>query len=476
MAETLRIPHRASESRIDWRIWKRYLYLGLIANVLLWGTALIYLQLAPKKYTSDWMVTLPPSGEQTNISFPAAGASSVTPSVEGSSYDLRSNYQYIASSISVLKAAAASLNMNVSDFGSPRITSLKNTTLMRIECEGNSPEEAQLKSIALHKALEARLSELRTQEAAQREASLQSSLASSQKRLKDAQQSLSNYKTRSGFSSGQQITELVSSIEQMRRQRAQLLTQQQQSEARLSQLLADSSNSQQSAQQASDALRLQSDSQFQQILSNYTQSKAALVDLSSKYTPYNPTVVNTKERLGANQVALLARSQSLLGKSVSLGYIKQLSLNNTGASGSPRQQLFQQIVAAQADKQGLQAQTEETSQQMAVLEGRLKTLVQQQTTLDNLQRDVQMAEAIFASTLARLDVRNSNVFGSFPLVQLIKEPMPGSLTKPNTLFVLVGTTLGSIFLTAGILSIQFRNRKVQSRRRVESARLNSVRL
>lgn len=476
MAETLRIPHRTLGSKIDWRTWKRYLNLGLIANAAVWGTALTYLQFAPKTYTSDWIVTLPPSGEQAAISLPGVGTStSFTPAFGADSYDMRASYQYIVNSPPVLGAAAASLNMSGKEFGNPRMTLIQNTTLMRFECEGDTPEEAQLKSLALHKALETRLNELRSQEAAQKEASLQSALASSQNKLINAQQRLSEYKTRSNFSSAQQVVGVLSSIEQLRKERAQMLAQQQHSEARLQQLMADASNSNLPPQQVADALKLQSDLQFQQILSNYAQAKATLVELGAKLTPDNPSIVNAQNRLDVNQAALLAQSQSILGKSVDLGYVSQLGLNNAVSSNSARQQLFQQIVAVQADRQGLQAQAQETSRQMDLLEDRLRTLVQQQTVADNLMRDVQIAEAIFTSTLARSDIRNSNVFGSYPLIQVLKEPgLPGSPSDPKTLHVLLGATLGSLFLTAGILSLWLRQRMLQSPNRAEAKRRRYV--
>lgn len=461
MTETFGIPHSASESRVKWGRWQRYLGLGLVFNAAIWGTALHYLAVALQTYTSEWMVILPPAGESSNVSVPGIGvATSSSNSAYGSAtYDPRENYKHIAQSETVLRAAATFLDMDLGKFGIPRIKVIDNTTLMQFEGEGASPKEAQLKSLALYKALEARLYQLRTQQAGRKQIGLQTALNFSQNNLIKAQQRLSEYKARSGFTSGEQIVNLSNNIEQLRRERSQILAQLQQSGAHLRQL---STNLKLSAQQATDAFSLQADPQFQQTLSDYGKSSAALVVLSSKYTPNNPAVIDEKAKRDATQAALLARSQSLLGKSVSFGYIQQLSLNNTVSTGSSREKLFQDLVSVQANKQGLQAQAQEVDRQLALLENKLKTLAQQQSKVDDLQRNVQIAEAVFSSTLARLDIGKSDIFGSYPQIQLVKEPsLPKMPSAPNKQFVLLGAALGSLFSTAGLVSLGLRNRPLE---------------
>ncbi|MFN6066460.1 MAG: hypothetical protein ACK45T_04675, partial [Pseudanabaena sp.] len=124
------------------------------------------------------------------------------------------------------------------------------------------------------------------------------------------------------------------------------------------------------------------------------------------------------------------QASSLLGRRVNLAVLQQLSIKSE--SGSSRESLFRDLVAIQTEQQGIVAQTEALSNQIEELEARLKIIVQKQSKLDNLQREVQIAEAVFASTLAKLDLGKSDIFISYPITQLLAEPnLPDEKTSPK---------------------------------------------
>jgi uncharacterized protein involved in exopolysaccharide biosynthesis len=76
-------------------------------------------------------------------------------------------------------------------------------------------------------------------------------------------------------------------------------------------------------------------------------------------------------------------------------------------------------------------------------------------------RDVQIAEAVFSSTLARLDLSKSNVSSSYPQIQIFTEPtIPTAASAPNKKLVLLGAALGSLFCTNGLLLLWLRDRKI----------------
>jgi uncharacterized protein involved in exopolysaccharide biosynthesis len=83
--------------------------------------------------------------------------------------------------------------------------------------------------------------------------------------------------------------------------------------------------------------------------------------------------------------------------------------------------------------------------------------------LDALKRDLQIAEAVFSSTLARLDIGRSNASGSYPLLQLLAEPsLPEAPSSPPPQLVLLGATLGSLFLTMGLVLLWRRQQRQTS--------------
>ncbi|MEW5860945.1 MAG: hypothetical protein AB1861_26830 [Cyanobacteriota bacterium] len=444
--------------------WKFYLFLGLLGlaiNSALWAAVLFYLKTAKPNYVSEMVLALPGAGSDARVSLPNLGNASYenqSPYANSAVQDPREVYKVIAASEPVIKLAAKNLNIPVEDFGSPRIKLVQNTTLMMFEFKGDTPEEAHKKNLALLEAFQERLNKLRNQEISQRDAGLQSSLIASQRKLEVAQKRLSDYKARSGLSGNEQVTSLATNIELLRKQRAEIVAQQQQATARLQQL---SGNLNLSAQQAADAFALQTDQLFQQYLQTYNEASSSLVVLESKFLPENPTVAREQARRDAAKVALVQRSQSVLGRPVTEQTLAQLNLSST-TSGAAREKLFQDLVVVQTEQQGLQAQAQELDRQINQFASRLKILAQQETTLEALKRDMQVAEAVFSSTVTRLDIGRSNALGSYPLIQMLAEPtLPDAPFAPKKKFALLGAGLGSLFLTTGLVTLGLYKHKNQ---------------
>jgi len=439
--------------------WIPYSLLGLAANTAMWGLAFFYIKVTPPAYTSNWTLSLPGTVTNTKVNLPNSGTASseaVSP-YANTAQDPRENYKFIATSEQVQRTAATQLNIPQEKFGQPRIKIVNNTTLMNFELSGRTPEEAQKKSLAFYKAFQARLNELRTEEVAQREAKMQEPISDAQKKLAIAQKRLSDYQVRSGLASTTQIEQLSNTIEELRKKRAEVGAQQQQSSASLRQL---STNLDVNALQASDAFILKADQLFQQYLKEYSASTATLVLLNSKYLPDNPAVVREQSKLDSVKAALLARSKSLLGRPVDEATLAQLNIGGSDQSGTSRELLFKDLVTSQVEQQGLKANVQELDQQIAQLEARLKTLAQSGSTLEALRRDLQLAEAVFSSTLASSDLGKSQLLGSYPEVQLLAEPsLPDSPTSPKKKLVLLGAALGSLLLDTGLGLLWFHKRR-----------------
>jgi uncharacterized protein involved in exopolysaccharide biosynthesis len=439
--------------------WQRYLLLGLATNIAFWGSAFLYLKLTPPTYTSSSAVNLPGTWSNANVTLPDIGQANyenVSPYASLATQDPREIYKFLAESEPVMKAAAAQLNMSLEEFGEPRLKVIVNTSLMTVDFKGASPEEARNKSLAFYKAFGARLNELRVQEANQRQIGYQDALTASQKKLETVQNRLSNYKASSGLSSDNQISDLTTNIEQLRRQRAEIVAQQQQSSTRLKEL---STNLKVSAGQATDAFVIQTDQIFQQNLKDYSEASATLDILNGKFLPNYPTVIRERGKRDAAEKALIARSQLLLGRPISLETLKQLNLNNNN-SNTAKEALFQELITVEAEQKGLTAQAEAIEEQIAQLESRLRTLTQKGATLDSLKRDTQVAEAVFSSNLAKLDITKSTSSSSYPLIQIVTEPnLPKNPSSPKEKLVLLGAASGSLFVSLGLLLLWWRERK-----------------
>jgi uncharacterized protein involved in exopolysaccharide biosynthesis len=426
----------------------RYLALGVAANALIWSFAMVFLKQSKPVYTSSWTLSIPDGIRSTTVNLPGLGSATEqqrNPFANDVS-DPREVYKAIIGSKPVVDAAEKRLGYDV---GKPRVEIVDNTTLMSLSITGDSPDEAQSKATAINEAFQARLNELRLQETVRQEQGLQTVLTNARKKLEDAQRRLSDFKARSGYVSDTQVTQLSNSIEDLRRKRAESVAQQQQAAARLNQL---SANLQLSPPQAGEAFVLKADPLFQKYLQNYSESNATLIVLNSKFGPNHPLVIRERSRQDAARTALLSRSQSLLNRPVDQGTLARLNIGESN-NVSALENLFQNLVIGQIDERGLVAQSQELERQIAGLEGRLSALAKQGATVDILTRDMQIAQTVFASTLARLDVSKLDAFGSYPAVQVLEDPsLPNSSSSPNRKIVLLGAGLASLFVISALIS------------------------
>jgi len=445
--------------------WRFYLLMGLALNQIIWGATFIYLKVRSPEYTSKWAIAVNGVKSSTNVNLPGIGeASSYSDSPYNSqTSDVRENYKYIAESDEVLEMAAKQLDIPNKEFGKPRVKILDNSTLMEFKIKGNSPKDAQTKAIALQTALSMRLDELRRQEVAHQAKDMETGISPAREKLQIAQQQLTNYKALSPLSSNEQLQNLTTNLEQLRRQQAETVAQLQQATARVTQLTTDLGLS---TPQAVDALILQSDSLFQQYLADYTKASAELVKLEPKFVPSAPVVVSKQQEKDASQTALLQRGQSLLKRPVSQDTIKQLSLSS-GGSSPQRANLFQELVSLREQQQGLQAQAQELNQQITKLESRLASLSEQESKLDTLQRNVKIAEAVFSSNLTKQELSKSDISVAYPPASLVIRPrLPEESSAPKKELVLLGTAMSSFFFTTGTTLLWLRDRKIEKNKEI----------
>lgn len=447
-----RLPHPkawwSSLSRTDKLRWSRYFLVSGATNGLIWGSSLLFLATAKPVYTSSWALILPGNINAVSLNLPEIGQASASSGSSGgasSSFDPRANFEYIFTSEQVIRQAAKNAQLPLKKFDEPRIKNIDNTTIMQIEVTGPAPEEARRKSYALYDALRQRLNELRSSEIQQREVPTQTILRDTQAKLAAAQRKVSAYKLKSGINSIEQVEALSTNIEQLRRDRAQFASQQAQADGKVQKL---SSSLGITAAEAADAFKLQVDQIFQQNLKDYSEATATLKVESSKFGPNNPRIRKEVKRQQAAQQALQRRASQLLGRPPLANVLTRLAL---GTSGSGRDALFQSLVTDQSTASGAAAQVRKLDQQIASLEDRLRWMSQRQSTLESLQRDEQIAQAVFASTLAKLDLGQGDLFAAFPLVQIAVEPsLAERPTFPQKGLVLAGSAIGSILTTAGL--------------------------
>ena len=435
-----------------------YLAIWLIGNIVLWSTALIYLKFKAPSYVSSWKITLPGASSSNSISLPEIGqASSSSESPYNSDIsDPRETYKILLSSGRVIEPAAEQLNITTEEFSQPKVKIIDNTTLMELAIEGKDPQIAKQKALTLQNVFEAELNRLRQAEVAQRDKSSIETIEDAETKLQDARKKLSDYQASSGLFSRQQLEDLSKNIEELRREKVQVASQQRRTQGELNRLLDELDVS---VEQASNILSLRSDRLFQQYLDNYSQISTELVNLEAKYLPSHPIAIAKREEQARAENALIQRAKTIVGQSVSLPTVKQLYLKSSQNSESNRADLLQEAIALQTQAKGLEDQNQELERQILQLEAKLSGSSEGTSKLENLRSNLQIAEAVYSSLLSKLELSKSNASNTYPTVSLLTQPnLPAKPSEPKTGLILLGSAMGSFFLTTGLLSLWWRDR------------------
>ncbi|MEM9087188.1 MAG: hypothetical protein AAGC93_00415 [Cyanobacteria bacterium P01_F01_bin.53] len=438
-----------------------YLGVGLLANTLIWGLAIAYLALSPKTYTSEWGVKVLGTAPEVDVSLPdglrtsAAAGNSKKLTAE----DPRSDYVYLIQSPDLTKEAADQVGVTVEDFGELKITTNAQSSLMEFVIEGETPQMAQKKARALHMVLDRRIDQLRKAELVRRERETKSSLESARGKVEQAQNELSAYRIASGLNSESQIEDLAVSIEQLRREYSQALAQEKGLNSRVQQLSVDINESSAGAE---DAYRLQGDPVYQSQFQEYGVVSAAYTDLSSQLGDQHPQVVAKRAELEGLAAAVESRGSFLLGRQVDQSVLTQLApLGLDPRVSASRGELYKAAVTDRANQVGLQSQTQELANQIAVLEERLRRLSQDKVKIDRLNRDLQTSEALFASSVAKLNLNENDIYSIYPPIQLATEPTLPDEDKnisPSPTVAIVGALAGSFLVVTGLLLLWVNNK------------------
>lgn len=431
-----------------------YLGLGLLANTIIWGGAIAYLSFAPKDYKSEWGIKVLSTARDVDVALPDGWRASAVSGNDKklTAEDPRSDYVFLVQSSDLIKEAADQVGVAVEDFGEPTITTNSQSSIIEFVIEGETPELAQKKARALYVVLDRRIAQLRKAELVRRDRDTKESLEAAKAQVETAQSALSAYQATSGLSSESQIEDLAVGIEQLRREYAQSVAREKGLRSRVAQLSEDINES---SAGAADAYRLQGDPVYQSQFQEYGTVAAAYADISAQLGDRHPQVVAKRAELEGLEAAVESRGSFLLGRPVDQSVLTQLApVGLDPRVEASRGELFQSAVANRADQVGLQSQTEELANQMAGLENRLLRLSQEKVKIDRLRRDLQTAEALFASSVTKLNLNENDIYSIYPPIQLATEPtLPedDKYISPSPTMAIVGALAGSFLVTTGLL-------------------------
>ncbi len=408
---------------------------------IVWFLAGAYYLLTPSTYVSRWTLILPVSNNSSTISVDTIGYASTNQAHTFGSVSLSPKviYREIANSEQVRQQAAHALGIHPSAFPRARIKLIDETSLMQFQMTGRSPEDAQARARALVAAFQQQLDILRRDEAEKRAASVREHMKQYQANLEAARQRIVEFQNATGLRSINQFNETVSSAEMMRRKLAEMKSELDKAERNQSVL---KNRVGLSPRDAAAGLKLAADPAFAKLLHAFSDANSILHEHKLIYGPNHPAFRQARfKRDGAlAEFQRIARSAGV-DPTVDVGALVVV------INGSQQADLLRNIVAGESLVSGLRREVETMQEELARVESEIARLGPEAAKLENLKKDHLVAEAVYSSAVARLDTSKTDLYSSYPIVQLLSEPdRPQERSQPQLAIALVAAVLGSALI------------------------------
>ncbi|WP_206615118.1 GumC family protein [Mesobaculum littorinae] len=423
----------------------RYLGFFLLGAALIWAPIASYLSTAPLRYTSQVSLILPGAGASASVNLDQIGQASSNSSspFSNNSVSPTETYKRLLSADRILSAAAAQVGVAREALGKPRVELVDQTGLIHIQMTGGSPEDAQDRAEALVGAFFSEVDALRNEELDVRTESGSDAIAQYRGAVDDTRVAIQALQRESGLISVDQYNNLVGEAEALRSRASDLAN-----------ALGEETEAVEALRRAlgigpalaSATLKLHADSEFSAIIEEMGLQAAKLSEAKSQYGDSHPKVraVQARYDVARNRAQARARRVTNLGD----GDIAQLDLAPIGG----RSGLLSQLVTQEARRAGLAAEHDAMIARLAQTQARVRDLIDPAARLEDLQRDFRVAEAVFASALARTETTKTDLYASYPLVQVLENAsLPEGPSSPKTKLAIAAGVAGTLFLLMGLM-------------------------
>lgn len=419
----------------------RYAGILLLGSAGIWAPITGYLKTAPLSFSSHMSLILPGSGAAASVNINDIGqASSFASSAFASnSVSPTETYKRLLGAGRIVKDAAARLGIDPRAFGEPKVRLVDQTAFIHVEITGPSPEDAQARNAALLEAFFAEIDRLRADELSTREDGGLSAIREYQASVAGTRDEIATLQRETGLYSVEQYARQVDELDGLRAQMDTLSTELQRAEGTVARLEARLGTD---AAGAALILRVNADSSYVALLDTMSQAAADLADARSRYGSQHPRVISAQAAHDEARAEAAARIATITDNRIDLEL----------ASAGGRTDLLTDLVRQESQRTGLAAQLAELTAQVRSESARLDALAPSAARLEDMSRDFNVAEAVFASAIARTQSTKSDIYASYPLVQVLEDPsLADGPTSPKRKLALAAGGAATFMLMIGLL-------------------------
>lgn len=407
---------------------------------LAWGPAITYIKFGAVSYTSKFSLILPGAGASSSINLSDIGqASSASASAfSGSSISPTVTYKNLLMSANVVHAAAKTLKEDPTSFPAPTVKLVDETSFISVEMTGPGAEQSQNRAQAVMEAFFTELNKLRADETARRDAATIDTVKNYEKVVNDVRDQISALQVKSGLTSSDQFNSLVAAADALAIRIAE-------SEAEHSKTVQSKSglskNLDLTDRLAALTMKLHADPEFAALADATAKADAEHAATAQQFGAKHPKVVDARTRLAGARAQMMKRASKITGIPAKK-LVGQIDFSPTGE----RSALLSQLVSLSTNAQGLDGQIATMKTELQERRQQIAQLVNVAADLERLNSEHKVAEAVFASALARISTSKTDIFASYPMAQVSEAAVvPLKPSSPNKK-IAFGAAAGSTVL------------------------------
>ncbi|WP_417204926.1 GumC family protein [Antarctobacter sp.] len=419
----------------------RYVGIFLLGSAAIWAPITGYLRTAPLTYSSHMSLILPGSGASASVTLNDIGqASSFASSAFASNaISPTETYKRLLGAGRILKDAADRHGVDWRAFGAPKIRLVDQTAFIHVEMTGPTPEDARNRNSALLDAFFDEIDRLRADELSTREDGGLAALRDYQGSVAGTRDGIAALQKSTGLYSVDQYSRQVDELDALRAQVDQLSTEMQRAEGSVTRLESRLGTD---AGKAALILRVNADSTYLALLEAMSAAASDLADARSRYGARHPKVTGAQSAHDEARAEASARVAQITGNRIGLERV----------SDGGRADLLTDLVRQEAQRTGIAAQLAEATAQLATETARLDALAPAAARLEDMQRDFDVAEAVFASAIARTQSSKADIYASYPLVQVLEDPtLAEDPTSPKRKLAVAAGIAASVMLFMALM-------------------------
>lgn len=422
----------------------RYAGLFAMALFLIWSPILSYLKTATPQFRSSMSLILPGSGASASVNLERIGQASsfANSAFSSNSISPTETYKRLLVAERILNAAAYSEGVSLKDFGKPRVQLVDQTSLIHVSLEASTPEAAKARLNALLMAFQREIEALRSDEIAVREDGAASAIEEYHASVVRTRMEITMLQQKTGLLSVDQYDALIAETDALAAMERDLAVQLEEAAGRVRAMEASLGLDH---ARAAATLRLHADSAFAALSDEMSTRATELSEARGQYGAQHPNMRVAQAAFDSARAAARDRARRLTGLTHSDLDTMEMSLTGNRAD------LLGQLVSEAALRDGLAAEHAALRAQLTAAQTHRSDLLRPAARLEDLQRDFSVAEAVFASAMARVQSSKADLFASYPLIQVLEDPsLPFDPVSPRAKLALAAGGAATVFCMIGL--------------------------